>query len=147
MPTQSRIVAARIPAITAAALIAAASAVHALWGTGSSWPTQDRRELADLVAGTDDVPDRAACFAVATVLAGAAAVVGWAPDGSGGRAGRACVGGVFALRGVAGLTGSTGRLVPWTPSRRFVERDRRYSGPLCVTIAALVAVDLLGRRR
>ena len=147
MPTQPRIVAARLPSATAAGLIAAASGLHALWGTGSAWPARDRRELADLVAGTEDFPGSGACFAVATLLAGAAAVVMGAPDTVGGRAGRACVAGVFAVRGVAGLTGTPERLVPWTPSARFADRDRRHYGPLCVTIAALVAVDLLGRRR
>ena len=147
MPTQSGTLAARIPAATAAALIAGASGLHALWGTGSAWPARDRRELAELVAGTEDAPGSGACFAVAALLAGAAAVVVRAPDGPAERVGKACVAGVFALRGAAGLTGSTGRLVPWTPSARFVERDRRYYGPLCVSIAALVAVDLVGRRR
>jgi hypothetical protein len=125
-----------------AALIAGASALHAAWGTGSAWPATDRRELADLVAGTDEFPDRTACFVVSALLAGTAAVVATAPGGPRGRAVRACIAGGFAVRGVAGLTGSTRWLVPWTPSRRFVDLDRRYYGPLCVAIGALVAAGI-----
>lgn len=147
MSTPARRVAVRIPATTATAVIGAVSCLHALWGIGSAWPARDRRELADLVAGTEELPGPGACFAVAALLAGAAAVVARAPDGAVGGAARAGVAGVFALRGVAGVTGSTGRLVPWTPSGRFVDRDRRYYGPLCLTIAAAVATDLRSRHR
>lgn len=146
MPRQSQVILKRVPSVTAAALLAAAPGMHALWGTGSPWPARDRRELADLVVGTEDFPDSGACFAVAAGLAGAAMVAAVAPDGAGGRAARAGIAGVFAVRGVAGLTESTGRLLPWTPSKRFVYRDRRGYGPLCVLIAALVSVDLLIRR-
>ncbi|WP_410905023.1 DUF3995 domain-containing protein [Puerhibacterium sp. TATVAM-FAB25] len=130
-----------------AALIAGASALHVLWGTGSSWPARDRRELADLVAGTSEFPGSGACFTVAAVLAGAAAVVATRAGGLRGRAGRACIAGAFAVRGVAGLSGSTRSLVPWAPSDRFVDLDRRYYGPLCVAIAALVAAGLTGKGR
>lgn len=146
MPSPSQVIVERIPSVTAAVLLAGASGMHALWGTGSAWPARDRTELAELVVGTEDFPGSGACFAVAAVLAGSATVAAVAPRGAGGRAARAGVAGVFAIRGVAGLTGSTGRLVPWTPSKRFVDRDRRAYGPLCVLIAALVSVDLLVRR-
>jgi len=137
----------RALSVTGAALIAGASAMHAVWGTGSAWPARDRRELADLVVGTQEFPDTSACFTVATLLAGAAAVVARGAGGPRGRASRACIAGVFAIRGVAGLTGSTRWLVPWTPSDRFADWDRRYYGPLCVAIAALVAGDIPNGRR
>jgi hypothetical protein len=127
---------------TGAGLLAAAAALHVVWGTGSSWPAATRRGLADAVAGTEVFPDRAACFTVAAALAGAAGTVAVGPDGPAGRAARACVAGGLAVRGVAGLTGSTRLLVPWTPSPRFVALDRRLHGPLCLVIAALVATDL-----
>jgi hypothetical protein len=125
-----------------AGLLAGAAALHVLWGAGSSWPAATRRELADMVAGTEVFPDRTACFTVAAVLAGAAGTVASGPDGPVGRAARACIAGGLAVRGVAGLTGSTRHLVPWTPSPRFVGLDRRFHGPLCLAIAVLVARDL-----
>jgi hypothetical protein len=128
--------------LTAAGLLAGAAALHVAWGTGSSWPAATRRELADMVAGTDVFPDRSACFTVAAALSVAAGVVAVGADGPVGRAARACIAGGLAVRGVAGLTGSTRLLVPWTPSPRFVGLDRRVHGPLCLAIAALVARDL-----
>lgn len=133
---------ARVPSAAAAALIGGAAGLHLLWGTGSSWPASDRRELADLVAGTEDFPGTGPCLTVATLLAGAAVVVGRAPGGRVERVGAAGVAGVFALRGLAGLTGSTSRLVPWSPSARFAERDRRWYGPLCLGVSGLVALAL-----
>ena len=95
-----------------------------------------------MVVGTDEFPGKTACFTIAALLAGAAATVATEAGGPRGRAARACITGGFAVRGLAGLTGSTRWLVPWTPSTRFVHLDRRYYGPLCLTIAALVASDL-----
>lgn len=126
-------------ALTGAALIAGGSALHLAWGIGSSWPARDRRELAGLVVGTDEMPDRGPCFAVAVLLAGAAATVAADSHRPLARAARACIAGGFAVRGLAGLTGRTRVLVPWTPSARFVELDRRIYGPLCFTISMLVA--------
>lgn len=128
--------------MSGAGVIAAASALHGWWGTGSSWPAQDRLELADMVLGTDDFPSKRACFTTAAVLATASAIAAKRPGGSGGRAARACIASGFTLRGVAGITGATRWLVPWEPSSRFVGLDRRYYGPLCLTIATLVAADL-----
>lgn len=125
-----------------ASLLAGAAALHVVWGRGSSWPAADRRALADVVAGTEEVPDARACLAVATLLAGAAGTVAARPAGPVGRTARGCIAAVLAVRGLTGLTGTTGLLVPWTPSIRFVELDRRCHGPLCLAIAALVASDL-----
>jgi Protein of unknown function (DUF3995) len=125
-----------------AGLLAGIAALHVAWGTGSRWPAATRRDLADMVAGTEVFPDRTACFTVAAVLTAAATTVAVGPDGPLGRTARGCVAGGLAVRGVAGLTGATHLLVPWTPSQRFVRLDRRFHGPLCLAIAALVARDL-----
>ena len=129
----------RARAATAAALIAGASGLHVAWGLGSSWPVRDRTDLADLVVGTDEFPDRTACFAVAVLLAGGAAAVAAKPGGPLSRLARTCVVGGFAVRGLAGITGQTRLLVPWTPSKRFVQMDRLFYGPLCIMISTLAA--------
>ncbi|MFA9399894.1 MAG: DUF3995 domain-containing protein [Acidobacteriota bacterium] len=131
---------ARICSLTAATVLLAAGAVHVSWAFGRSWPADDRDRTASMFAGTDRVPGRAACLGVAGLLGAAAAVTA----GAGGahplaRSARAGVAGVLLLRGVAGLTGNTGRLVPWNPSDEFRQTDRRYYGPGCLAVAALVA--------
>ena len=125
--------------LAGATLIAAAAGVHVLWGTGSAWPARDRRELAEVVVGTEEFPGSAACFAVATLLVGAAGVVAAGPGGAVRRTARRGITTAFALRGVTGVTGLTSVMTPWTPSERFVEADRRFYGPLCLVIAALIA--------
>ncbi len=49
------------------------------------------------------------------------------------------------VRGLTGLTGTTGRLVSWTPSDHFVEIDRRRYGPLCLGTGAAVAASMIKR--
>ncbi|WP_199425329.1 DUF3995 domain-containing protein [Actinotalea solisilvae] len=127
------------------AVLAAAAALHAVWAAGSAWPARDRRELANLVAGTDEFPGPVPCIAVAGALTLAAALVTSEAGGARGRAARAALTVGFAVRGVAGAAGATRVLVPWTPSDRFVAMDRRFYGPLCLVIAALVAAGLPGR--
>lgn len=127
-----------LPAV-GAALLGCAAAIHVLWGTGSAWPARDRQDLADLVTGTEEFPGAAACITVAGLLAGAAALVASGAGGRPGVAARVAIAAGLAVRGVAGTVGATRVLVPWTPSDRFVRQDRRYYGPLCLLIAALVA--------
>ena len=136
------------PALAGAAVLAGLAGLHALWGTGSSWPVADRSRLAEVVAGTEQVPPPAACFVVAGALATAAALVA----GTGGshpvaRVGRAGVTAVLTARGLAGVTGRTRLLVPWTPSPGFVALDRRRYGPLCLALGAAAATSLVPRRR
>lgn len=123
--------------VTASAL-AALSALHVAWGLGSSFPCADRTELADVVAGSSEVPPPGACYAVATALSGAAVLVaGAAPLPSRWR--RTALVGVAAVlggRGVLGLGCGTARIVPWRPSERFTTLDRRYYGPLCIALSA-----------
>jgi len=134
-------------ALAAAAGLAAVSALHAAWATGSCWPAVDRRSLADTVAGARDMPGPAACLAVSAALAAAAAVTA----GVGGEqplavTARAAVAVTLSARAATGLTGGTHLLVPWTPSARFVDLDRRLYGPCCGLLAALVAAGLRERR-
>ena len=49
-------------------LLAAAAGVHVLWGLRVPLPGVDRAAMADAVAGTQEVPSPAACFAVAGAL-------------------------------------------------------------------------------
>ena len=127
----------------AAGTLAALAALHALWATGSAWPARDRRRLAQLVAGTERMPGRVPCTAVACGLAGSSAVVaGLGGEGSIARGARGVVCGAFLVRGGAGVTGSTQHLVSWTPAPEFVRRDRRWYGPLCVGIGVAVATKL-----
>lgn len=111
---------------------------HAVWGTGSAWPFADRAALADAVAGTREPPAAPECFTVAALLLAAAGLVAdVAPVGTTmRRSGVLGVAAVLAGRGVAGITGRTGSIVPWAPSERFVSLDRRYYGPLCLLLAA-----------
>lgn len=132
----------------AATLLGSAAAVHLLWATGSAWPARDRDDLADLVAGTQAFPGPVPCVAVAGVLTTAAALVAKDAGGTRARAARAALAVGLAVRGVAGVTGRTRALVPWTPTDRFARMDRRFYGPLCLVIAALVAAGLpAGARR
>jgi hypothetical protein len=134
---------ARAVAIAGSAVLAGLSALHVSWAGGSAWPTSDRTELAAVMAGTEQVPSARACLEVAGVLAVAAAVVG----GAGGRrpaaqVARLAVAGGFLVRGTAGLSGATGRLVPWEPTPRFRQLDRRYYSPLCLAISASALASL-----
>ena len=115
--------------------------MHAAWGLGSSFPKADRVQLADAVAGVEEMPSAAACFLVAGTLAAAAGVV--AGLGRSYRVVRWARGGVAAallVRGVVGVSGATVLLVPWTPSTDFQQLDRRRYGPLCLALATAIAL-------
>lgn len=132
---------------TAAATLAGASALHALWGTGSSWPLSSQDELADLVVGRRPMPGPAACTAVAAVLAVAAAATAGASYGGLGRFTHhsrrvtAVVSASLLARGAGGIAADLVDKVDATPP--FRKWNRRLYNPLCITLALLVAV---GRR-
>jgi hypothetical protein len=89
------------------------------------------------------MPGRAQCTVVACALAASSALVGGlAGKGLIARVARGVVCGAFLVRGSAGLTDSTQRLVSWTPAPEFVRRDRRCYGPLCLGIGVAVATTL-----
>jgi len=60
--------------LTAITLFAIAG-LHVAWGLGSSFPFQNREELADSVVGRDEMPSMMACMAVASLLVLAATLV------------------------------------------------------------------------
>jgi Protein of unknown function (DUF3995) len=130
----------RSSSLAAASILAAAAAAHVGWAFGASWPASSREQAGSIFAGTETVPGPAACLSVAGLLGLAAALAGGAgQDHILARAGRAGVVSTLALRGVASLTGNTEYLVPWKVGERFRETDRRYYGPGCLAVAALVA--------
>lgn len=96
-----------------------------------------------MVAGTDEMPPAAACFVVGGALAAAAALVG----GVGGQRGlarlaRTGVAVGLTCRGLTGVLGRTGLLVPWTPSLRFQDMDRRAYGPLCLALGVSIGMTI-----
>jgi hypothetical protein len=137
---------ARILPAAGAGALAALSALHLAWAAGSTWPMADGRALADVAAGSAEMPGRADCVVVGSGLAVAATLVA----GVGGarrpvRLARAAIAAGFLVRGLAGLTGQTRRLVSWTPGAHFQRLDRRYYGPLCLLLSAAAASS--ARRR
>lgn len=136
-------------ACATASTLAVLGGLHAAWGLGSSVPFRDRAVLADTVAGTPDVPAPTACFAVAGLLASAAALVADAvpvPTPLR-RVGVVGVAAVLGVRGMCGLTGRTELLVGWKPSDKFVRLDRTSYGPLCMLLAAGALTSVRGSAR
>ncbi len=130
-----------------ACVLAGLSLLHLSWAVGSSWPAPDRHELAEVVAGRPELPGAAACVVVGGGLAVASLLVaGAGGDRPAARLARTAVAAGFLGRGVAGLTGTTGRLVRWSPSARFARLDRRYYGPLCVAIGLAAAQAASSRK-
>lgn len=129
-------------------VLAGAAGLHALWDAGGTWPSSDRRQLADAVAGTEEVPSAAACFAVTgTLLAAAALVAGAGGQRPLARLARAGIAAGLLVRGTAGVTGATGLLVPWSPSPSFRALDRRWYGPLCLALGSSVALAMTADAR
>jgi hypothetical protein len=134
----------RCVAGASAVLLAGISALHVVWATGSGFPFADEQSMADTVAGTPRAPRAPETVVVAGLLAAAAALVAdVAPVPQGiRRLGVGVVAAVLATRGALGVSGRTAVLVPWTPSDRFVELDRRYYGPLCLALALGAATSV-----
>lgn len=117
--------------------------LHASWAFGSSWPADDRDELADLMAGRvgGSVPSPAACLVVAALLASASALVAGRPHSSPRlrRTGTIGVAAVLGLRGACGMAGRTDIVSPGSTSPRFRRLDRRFYSPLCLFLSAVAA--------
>jgi hypothetical protein len=120
-----------------AAALTGIAALHVAWAVGSSFPFADRSALADTVSGQSEPPGPGPTLVVAAMLLSAAgAIADVLPIGTTTR--RSAVLGtalVLGGRGVIGVAGRTGRIVPWTPSARFNQLDKRYYGPLCLLLA------------
>jgi hypothetical protein len=132
----------------AAAVLAGIGALHAAWGTGSSFPFRTHAELSDTVAGTPAVPPPAACYSVAGALAVAAGLAADLPVGPRrlrviGRIGVAVA---LGVRGLLGLLGRVELVSPGSNSPRFRRFDRRVYTPLCLLLSAAVASAVRGAR-
>jgi Protein of unknown function (DUF3995) len=138
-------------AVATAVGLGSISAIHVLWGRGSTFPFRDRQELNDQVVGQQVTPSPASCYAVAGVLAVAAVSVERAALGSSLIARLATVGCsvVLGTRAVLGFIGRTDLAVPGSTSAAFRRNDRRVFAPLCAALAsgaAIAAIGVPGRR-
>jgi hypothetical protein len=135
---------------TAVVTLIGIGALHAAWGSGSSWPMADRADLADAVLGApgSQFGGASASYAVAGALGTAAALVaGWPQTLE--RPRRVAVAGIAAIlagRGAVGLAGHTNWVSPVSTGSRFRRLDRQVYAPLCLTLAALTALSLTGER-
>jgi hypothetical protein len=125
--------------------------LHVGWGCGSSLPFRTRRDLADAVVGSTDVPPPGACFIVAGALTSGALLVAdmaLVPQ-SLRRVGLLGLAGILSVRGVLGLTGRTALISAGSDSARFVRLDRLVYGPLCLglSMGSIVALMQSSRRR
>src|ERR1039458_3224691 len=133
----------RLARPAAAGTLTALGLLHAVWASGSAWPARDRHRLANLVAGTETMPGRAWCTAVACGLTTSGALVaGVGGEGSIAGVARAVVCGAFLVRGGVGLNATSPHIVARPPGRGFGGRDRRWYGPLCLGIGAAIAPTL-----
>jgi Protein of unknown function (DUF3995) len=133
--------------------LVAAAGVHAAWAVGSSWPAQNRVELAELVVGTPTFPSAAATWGVVGLcLTGAALVLAQINDLSSlrrraPRAVKAAVGVLAAgllIRGVGGLVVSGGELVDATEN--FRRWDLILYSPVCIILGLCAAAAFMVRR-
>jgi hypothetical protein len=132
--------------MTAAVLFAALAALHVYWGRGGRWPGHDEASLASMVSGeSGTMPGRAACFAVAGMLASssllvlsAAGIIVALP-----LAHQGCWVIVVVL-GVRGGLGFFDRFLrPTTRGTRFERLNLAIYSPLCSILAGLTYVSAL----
>ena len=118
--------------------------VHVAWGRGSSFPFATLDEMHDAVIGRPVQPSPASCYAVAGLLATAAAATAGFPNRRS-RLRKLAAGGtaaVLATRAGFGLSGRTDALVPGSASPRFRRLDGRVYSPLCLALAAGAVMSL-----
>lgn len=128
-------------ALAVAGTVAAAAALHAVWGAGSPWPVRDRRRLARTVVGTEGPPPGPlACYAV-TGLLGALA---WATADRVAVRPRVPPVASAAVLGTAGLAltaratvgAATSVLRPRAVTPEYRRLDLAVYSPLCAALAA-----------
>jgi hypothetical protein len=119
-------------------------ALHAVWGSGSTFPFADRNRLNDTVVGRDATPSPAMCFAVAGLLTAAGALVAGLPSPRSRvrLAGVCTVAGVLGTRAVLGFAGRTEMVSPGSSSATFRRMDKRFYSPLCAALALGAASSL-----
>jgi hypothetical protein len=123
---------------TTSVALGVAAAAHVAWGLRIPIPGVPRDRMAEAVVGSDHLPTPAACFAVATALASAAALVGGAPRRAPKLRLAGQVGVALALggRGALGLVGRTDLVAPGPTSASFRSWDRAVYTPLCLALCA-----------
>jgi SAM-dependent methyltransferase len=143
-----------VAAIAVATILGVLAALHVYWGMGGHWPGTDEESLVATVVGdpralgqaAGSMPGPVACFAVAGLLAIAAAsaltaslvipgparLAQWAAWGAAG---------VLALRGVGGYF--DGWLRPATRETPFYRLNRSLYSPLCIALSVLLFVASL----
>ncbi len=122
----------------------AVAAVHANWARGSSWPLPDRRRLAWMVVGSEEMPSATACLAVTGLLTVAAGLVAGLPRRAP-RLGRMGAAGVVAALAARGVLGAAGLMPGQSVSEAFARWDRRLYSPLCLLLAGLCAAGIYRR--
>jgi hypothetical protein len=132
-------------------MMAALAALHAYWGLGGVWPAANEKALARMVVGTKDIeamPSAISCLVVAVALAGIALwpffltksiPVFWPSWLT--AAGGAAIFLVFLGRGLISYVPALRFLGPEEP---FATLDKRLYAPLCLALAAAMAVLLQG---
>lgn len=130
-------IASQRPVATATAVgLGSISALHVLWGRGSTFPFRSVHDLNDQVIGQQVSPSPSACYTVAGLLAIAAGAIDRTARGS--RLARPLAigcGAVLAVRAGLGFGGRTHLAVPGSTSPAFRRNDRRLFAPLCAALA------------
>lgn len=134
-----------LQASTATTLLAIGG-LHAMWGSGSTFPFSDRHQLNDTVIGRGATPSPSACYGVAGLLAASSALVAGLPasDNRLRRAGVCAVTVVLGTRAALGFAGKTELVSPGSVSPRFLRMDKRVFSPLCLALAIGSASSLRG---
>ncbi|HEY6726370.1 MAG TPA: DUF3995 domain-containing protein [Polyangiaceae bacterium] len=121
--------------------------LHVYWGLGGRWPGCDRAALAELVAGTRDMPSAIACHGVASMLSFGALLVLAATDvltlplpRSAVALGAWALVAALAFRGIGGFFEARWR--PEIRSFRYHRWSLRLYSPLCLSLATLAALEL-----
>ena len=131
----------QVAGAVAAAGLAGAAGLHALWASGSPWPASGFDILADTVFGHRPFPSRAATWTVAALLATATATTaarsGLVPlrgarDAPIVRLGTIVVAGTLVVRGVVGAAVSARGIGGSTQT--FRRWDLALYSPLCLAL-------------
>lgn len=136
----------RIARGVAGAGLLTAAALHLSWAAGSHWPAKSKEELSDVVTGSPQLPQPAACAVVGVGLVGVSAVVISESRHPLLRVARAGVALGFLARAAAGGVRTTRALGLPAPSARFLEWETKLYRPFCVAVAAPLVIDECRRR-
>lgn len=128
----------RATGYVAAGTVAALSALHVIWATGSPWPLSSQEAFVKTITGDGTKPSAGASLVVAGLLAVTAEATA-RPSSPARRILALGAAGVIGARGLLGLAAAS-RLPDVTPE--FVEADRRIYSPLCLVLSASMFASL-----